>query len=416
MSIGDIPTLKSIADIVGDEVPYRISDMRGILFTTGNSPETGVIKLSDFRGKTFRTIYKEYGEILQSGLIQYGFYGRNIKLSTDGTTVAISRYDTATVYVYIYSGGQWSQQAELASNPVTNITRSLSISGDGNTVVCGAWDGAYLFTRSGSQWSQKTTLFPSGYAWGGTDYGFAVSISGDGSTVVVGAPYDDTGIKNSGAAYSFHSSDGWTTFTSRRILPLNYEYHILFGSSMELSHDGRRLVVGAPGGGLGNTYTYAFIYGSTGVTWNLQKTFTSWSWSGFGSSVSLNSDGTTVAIGAPRDSILYVSTETALSGWPDLTQIVPVGMVSDYRFCESVSVSGDGNVIVAGATNELNGSVYIFRKSTEWNQINKFNGVTELGAYGYGITVSGDGSKIFVTAPAGPGGGNVYVINTSYFV
>ena len=77
----------------------------------------------------------------------------------------------------------------------------------GSTAVVGApgknsnTGAAYVFTRSGSTWSQRAELTAADGA-AGDGFGYAVALSG--STAVVGAPYKS-------AAYVFTGSGGtWT--------------------------------------------------------------------------------------------------------------------------------------------------------------------------------------------------------------
>ncbi len=130
---------------------------------------------------------------------------------------------SGAVYVFVRSGGAWSQQAYIkASNTQLgdNFGASVAISQD--SVVIGApsedssatgvngdqsnnsasWSGAgYLFERDGSVWSQQAYLKASNteLTLGNDYFGSAVAISG--STVVVGAQgesSDATGIDGQG--------------------------------------------------------------------------------------------------------------------------------------------------------------------------------------------------------------------------
>jgi hypothetical protein len=56
MSIGASPSLKTIADLIGDIAPHSMSEMYGINFADGSSsPASGTISLSSFRNKNFDT-------------------------------------------------------------------------------------------------------------------------------------------------------------------------------------------------------------------------------------------------------------------------------------------------------------------------------------------------------------------------
>jgi hypothetical protein len=80
------------------------------------------------------------------------------------------------------------------------------MSGDGNTALVGAGSyytrPAYIFTRSGTTWTEQDKIQPSGQQ-DQDFFGRSVSISSDGNIALVGAGGEDTGA---GAAYVFETS------------------------------------------------------------------------------------------------------------------------------------------------------------------------------------------------------------------
>ena len=98
------------------------------------------------------------------------------------------------------------QQAKLlASDGAAGDIFGRSVSVDGDTVVVGADndDGigsAYVFTRSGTTWTEQQKLTPGADGGAGDQFGKSVSVDGD--TVVVGANLDDDLSLNSGSALS----------------------------------------------------------------------------------------------------------------------------------------------------------------------------------------------------------------------
>ncbi|HTQ62537.1 MAG TPA: FG-GAP repeat protein [Candidatus Solibacter sp.] len=173
------------------------------------------------------------------------YFGYSVALSGDGNTMAVGAplessnamginggftgtiSQSGAVYVFANNGGTWSQQAYVkASNPEVNDEFGLSValSANGNTLAVGAIgknsaEGVtYIFTRSGNDWNQKTTVMA--LVPGAADeFGDSVSLSEDGNTLVVGAPFEDnysTGVNNpitgtatnSGAVYIFTNSGG----------------------------------------------------------------------------------------------------------------------------------------------------------------------------------------------------------------
>ena len=162
--------------------------------------------------------------------------------------------DQGSAYVFVRSGGVWSQQQKLeASDAAADDRFGFSVAISGETVVVGAPgdDGAagidqgsaYVFVRSGGVWSQQQKLLASDAA-ADDDFGSSVAISGE--TVVVGAPWDDdaTGFYQ-GSAYVFVRSGGvWSQ--QQKLLASDAAGGDAFGFSVAIS--GETVVVGADDG------------------------------------------------------------------------------------------------------------------------------------------------------------------------
>ena len=129
--------------------------------------------------------------------------------------------DGGSLYVFTRSGTTWTQRAQLqTSNAGASDRLGDSVSIDGDTIIAGTQyedttasdaGSAYIFTGSGATWTQQAQIQASDAA--ATDYfGYSVSISGN--TVVVGARYDDDGGTNSGSAYVFVRSGNDVDTTS----------------------------------------------------------------------------------------------------------------------------------------------------------------------------------------------------------
>ena len=110
-------------------------------------------------------------------------------------------------YVFVRSGGTWSQQQKLTASdgaPEDQFGNSVAISGD--TVIIGAFGddsvkgAAYIFTRSGTTWSQQQKLTASD---GVADNRFGWSVVVNGDTAIAGATLHDN-VR--GAAYVFTRS------------------------------------------------------------------------------------------------------------------------------------------------------------------------------------------------------------------
>jgi hypothetical protein len=138
-------------------------------------------------------------------------------VSLDGDTALIGAEgdddnggDSGSAYVFIRTGTTWTQQAKLlASDGAAGDYFGNSISLSGDTALIGAptdddkgtnSGSAYVFTRSGTTWTQQQKLLASDGA-AGDQFGYPVFLSSD--TALIAALNDDDNGINSGSAYVF---------------------------------------------------------------------------------------------------------------------------------------------------------------------------------------------------------------------
>jgi len=200
----------------------------------------------------------------------------------------------------------WTEmQKLLASDGAENDFFGYSVSIDGNTALIGAYhnDGfkgsAYVFTRTGTTWTQQAKLLASD---GATDDWFAYTVSLAGKTALIGAPYDDDNGNNSGSAYVF-TRIGTTWIQQAKLLASDGEADDYFGCSVSL--DGNTALIGAShDDGVGYEFDSGsvYVFTRTGIIWTEQQKLVASdnaSADYFGWSVSLDED--TALISAPYD-------------------------------------------------------------------------------------------------------------------
>jgi hypothetical protein len=233
--------------------------------------------------------------------------GRSVALSADGQTLAVGanleRGDDAgvqgtggitqsgyasgnsgAVYVFARSGSAWTRQAYVKPatvGPGDQFGIAVALSANGGTLAVGATneDGAsrgiggdetsgsasnsgaaYVFTRSGTTWSQQAYVKASNTATG-DQFGQHVALSADGTLLAVGAraesgrtagvggdqtnPDPGATANASGAVYLFGFASG--TWSQRSYVKgRSVAAEDAFGTSVALSADGTALAVGAP--------------------------------------------------------------------------------------------------------------------------------------------------------------------------
>lgn len=387
-------------------------------------------------------------KLIVAGIPAESLFGHSVSVNSDGTYAAIGAMgqdsNTGAVYIYVLVNSVWTFQAKLeASDKVQGdmFGCSVSISSDGATVVVGAERKAsgrgavYVFTRTGSSWSQFSKILASD----GTDsdyFGNSVSISGDGNYIAAGAIYeDDPGqANNRGAVYIFNKvSNVWSQ--QRKIMPAESaaNSNSLVGCSVSISFDGSVCVMGSFGASV-DSLPYAgcaYIYTRIGTTWTQKVRLTNPSpstYAYFGTSVSVSGDGSTVVVGCNCDDDLGVDSGSAyiytLSNnvwiWTKIT--APSGATSDH-FGVSVAASYDGRTVLIGAegtdsTLSNVGAAYIYvGEGSGWNMFKKLT-PSSAGAddsFGYGVSLSGDGSTALIGSRGSDvvanNGGSAYIFS-----
>jgi hypothetical protein len=187
--------------------------------------------------------------------------GQSVALSSDGSTALVggpSDNGSGAAWVFTLSSSTWSQQGPKlvgtgASAP-SEQGWSVSLSSDGNTALVGGPDddsdtgAAWVYTRSGSTWTQEGSELVGTGASGGAEQGWSVALSGDGSTALVGGYLDDT---SAGAAWEFAVSGGTWTQQGLKLVgsgaTTSTEPGAEQGWSVALSDDGTTALVGGPG-------------------------------------------------------------------------------------------------------------------------------------------------------------------------
>lgn len=144
-------------------------------------------------------------------------YARTVALSGDGSTLVVGAPDNGTgiAYAYRQSGGTWGQPQVLQASGEKDFpsdASSLAVSDDGSVIVLGLpsrnlFSGAAaVFTATSSGFTQSATLVPSESAGDTLGAGSSVSVSGDGTTVLLGAP-DVTDSFPQGAGFIYRDVD-----------------------------------------------------------------------------------------------------------------------------------------------------------------------------------------------------------------
>jgi hypothetical protein len=274
------------------------------------------------------------------------------------------RGDLSHASVYRRSGSVWSAEATFApSDGVVNDRFGIDVAISGDTAIVGApfrgnparQGAAYIFTRSGTDWTEKQILPGYGDDWAGA----GVDIEGD--LALVGAPEaeDRWGVvriyRRTGALWSQVA-----TLTS----PVYSQG--TFGMCVVLR--GNDAFVGAPGvaGSVGSVYAYSRV----GDTWSPSGSIpgpvgvpAKW----FGRDMAVSGErllvGAGFDVGHPGAAYVF---ERSGPTWSQVATLVPQAGLETGTFGYSVALNGSDAFV--GTPFVADGAVCVFR-GPSWSQI-----------------------------------------------
>ena len=298
--------------------------------------------------------------------------GRSVSLSNDGTVVAIGApyndengSNSGHVRIYAWDSTSWVQRGiDINGEATYNYSgECVSLNNDGTVVAIGAsgndGNGYYsghvrIYAWDSTSWVQRGNDIDGEAA---SDYsGRSVSLNNDGTVVAIGAFNND----NENGSYSGHvriyawDSTSWVQRGNDLDGEASYDQS---GTSVSLSNDGTIAAIGAVGNDGNGSYSgHVRIYAWDSTSWVQRGNDLDGEASSdqSGTSVSLNNDGTVVAIGAVgNDENGSYSGHVRIYAW-DSTSWVQRGNDLDgeatYNYSgESVSLSNDGTVVAIGA-------------------------------------------------------------------
>jgi len=303
------------------------------------------------------------------GVAAYDFFGEGTTISSDGNTIAIGapgNDGTATaaghVRVYEWSGTSWTQKgADIDGDTAEDWSgTSVSMSSDGSTIAIGssgypATSGSTGHVRvyewSGTSWTQKGADINGEML--GDIFGGSTSISYDGNILAVGAPHNDGSTGNINDNRGHVRVYEWIGSSWEQLgNDIDGETSEDRSGSVSLSSDGYTVAIGGDGNDdAGSNAGHVRIFEWSGTSWNQKGVNIEGVTAGdLSAAVSLNSDGNIVAIGAPGNIPGYVHIyQWSGSSWYQ-KGIINGDSLSD-NMGSSVALSSDGNTILIGDVN-----------------------------------------------------------------
>ena len=275
--------------------------------------------------------------------------------------------------------------------------------------------GTYNYTSAVPPFNPNATYAPSG----GANMGRSVSISGDATKIVVGAPTLTTSpyTQNGGAYYYTYSSATNSFSYVRTVIGNTPQSSSLCGETVKLALNGSAAVVASrgysssPNTGNGLVWVYS---GDLSTYYDDLTASDKANGDQFGTSVDLSANGRTIIVGSPYNSsggftangAAYVFDDpTGFSNnWTQYAKLVPSDPANNAFFGKTVSLSQDGNFAFVGAPSRsgtnYTGAVYVFARTpgtlNTWFQLQRITPFYSTYDFGDGLCNSVNGRILLI--------------------
>lgn len=326
--------------------------------------------------------------------------------------------DSGHVRVYENIGGTWIQigddiQGEAAGDSsgfsleLNNLGNIVAIGASNNTGVNGEGSGhVRVYENIGGVWTQIGEDIDGEAA--SDSSGQELDLSSDGNILAIGANGSDENGNGSGHVRVFENIGGIWIQIGEDID--GEETEDRFGTSVSINDDGNIVAIGARE--IGNT-GYVRLFENINGNWVQIGADINGEEQGdqFGVSVSLNDDGNIVAIGGYSDEANGIDSGHVLvfenigGTWIQIGEDINGEAASDF-FGQSVSLNGDGSIVAVGAflndnENGFNsGSVQVYRNiGGVWTQIgDDIDGDAEGDGSGISVALNTNGGTLAISS------------------
>ena len=365
--------------------------------------------------------------------------GYSVSMSSDGYIVAIGALNNdgngnnsgqVRVYVWNSATSEWIQRGQDINGEASSDQSGycVSLSADGSVVAIGAPNNhapdyvyytgqvrVYDWNSGALEWVQRGVDID-----GEAEYdlsGWSASLSADGNVIAIGAPQNDDNGNNSGHVRVY----SWNSVTSEWIQRgadiIGESLNDFSGVSVSLSSDGTVVAIGADvndgnGNDSGQVRVYSWNSGTSEWLQRGQDIDGQAAGDNSGRSVSISSDGSILAIGAPinRGYVRVYMWNSGTSQWVQRGGNIDGEELGD-RSGTSVCLSSNGNAIAIGApfndyissaTTDNRGHVRIY----DWNngtlawdkRGDDINGEASGDNSGGSVALSSDGTIVAIGA------------------
>jgi hypothetical protein len=342
-------------------------------------------------------------------------FGFSNSMNTDGSVLLVSAtygensnsIQTGLANIYIYQNGSLTLDVTFyGPSNLCSFGFSTAVNGIGNICAVSSHQHNGLagfvqpYQKFGNTWYALPTLYGS---VANENFGFCIDLDVSGDVLAVSAPYSNINGVISGYVNVYDNfGAGWILRNS----PIMGNAMEGSGSAIKLSADGSRIVIGAPifSSSTGSVKVFEW----DGAIWSQvgQNLLGSTTLVYFGESVSINSSGDVIAVGAYAENGTGAVRVYSLisSVWQQIGNTV-YGIAAGDRFGEfAIELSGDGTKFSAGSrTHDSNRGytkIYFWdNTSTTWiTKYSTLSGSAVNQTAGFS-TLSRDGTKAIVGSP-----------------
>jgi hypothetical protein len=303
-------------------------------------------------------------------------------LASDGTTVVAGERWSDSALVYAHTEAGWRLQGRLTPQVKDEYTCGLIQDVDGDTIAIseyvpstspGTVGRIWIYRRVDGAWTLEQRLAPSGSAY--RSFGASVAISGD--TLLVGAPEATVGDSIfAGVVYVYtRSGTRWTQRAKLRCDETNEGG--TFGDAIDLQGSTAAIAASQMDWGGNNNAGQVFVFTGSGADWDQRAALRprdGLSCLDFGQTVAL--DHGTVAIGAwksPDSGAVYVFTGKGDS-WTQQARLTPSDGNGHMGLGYRLALGGDTIIATtlwpaAQPAGYAAGTGYVFNRTGEtWRQ------------------------------------------------
>ena len=347
------------------------------------------------------------GKIYSSPPVGSGSFGTT-SMSISGDTLVVGSYSEnsgqGAVYVYVRNGNNWTQQARIVSPYAQNNSYfGWNVSVDGNSLAISqpSWNDTpasrnsvgrvFVFTRTGSSWSQQAEFSPNNVAY--SYFGNNMVFIQD--TIL---SYWQSNLGR-GTVYAYKRT-GSTWAVEAALTPATPENSDYFGNPL-LALQGDTALIGRRGSN-GSAIT---AFSRSGSTWTrgVRISMPGESDSGFMGALILSDDifvagGQYDSAPAYMDGSVYVYKKVSGSWTKSARLTMPSLTGTTAHFGKRVELSADKKTIFVGGNFQ---AVQVFRENSgTWSHFATISSTDTIANGGFGASFVLDGSRnLLVAAP-----------------